>query len=281
MSSRHTYSSLIFQSSLWYFPLWHHPITFSGITYHHFLYSFPVFSLIIAYLTLSLFYLEWWFFTCHWIEDCHILSPRSPNGQWFRDLSLRSCLVSEDSCYIRIWRGFDHLGMYFHGRSFIIDQSMRKKKIAHSSLYHSPLGMCIDVPVCFIESICYIEFVWELISKILSLYIFWLRVWVAHSIFVRETCDLSLVSLDLCSIHHPTYFWCDYFPCFDVGWLSLIFFISLFPSIFVLLLYFTLPHLISFFSHPTWCLTVVQHPHFILAYLMCPFLYHCFSRGDP
>ena len=154
MSSRHTYSSLIFQSSLWYFPLWHHPITFSGITYHHFLYSFPVFSLIIAYLTLSLFYLEWWFFTCHWIEDCHILSPRSPNGQWFRDLSLRSCLVSEDSCYIRMWRGFDHLGMYFHGRSFIIDQSMRKKKIAHSSLYHSPLGMCIDVPVCFIEFMC-------------------------------------------------------------------------------------------------------------------------------
>ena len=40
--------------------------------------------------------------------------PRSPHGQWFRDLNLRGCLVSEDSCYIRIWRGFDHLGMYFH-----------------------------------------------------------------------------------------------------------------------------------------------------------------------
>ena len=27
-----------------------------------------------------------------------------------------------------MWRGFDHLGMYFHLRSFIIDQSMHKKK---------------------------------------------------------------------------------------------------------------------------------------------------------
>ena len=45
--------------------------------------------------------------------------------------------------------------------------------------------------------------------------------------------------------------------------------ISLISSIFVLLLHFTLPHLIFFFSHPTWCLTWVQHPHFTLAYLIC------------
>ena len=64
------------------------------------------------------FHLEWWFFTRHYMEDCHILSPRSPHEQWFRDFSLRGCLVSEDSCYICMWRGFDHLGMYFHGSSF-------------------------------------------------------------------------------------------------------------------------------------------------------------------
>ena len=87
--------------------------------------SFPF---LIDYSTLSLFHFEWWFFTRHCMEDCHILSPHSPHGQWFRDFNLRGCLVSEDSCYIRMWRGFDHLGMYFHGSSFIIDQSMRKKK---------------------------------------------------------------------------------------------------------------------------------------------------------
>ena len=38
---------------------------------------------------------------------------------------------------------------------------------------------------------------------------------------------------------------------------------------FVLLLHFTLSHLISLFSHPTWCLTWVQHLHFILAYSIC------------
>ena len=83
--------------------------------------SFPF---LIDYSTLSLFHLEWWFFTRHCMEDCHILSYHSPHGQWFRDVILRGCLVSEDSCYIRMWRGFDHLGMYFHLRSFIIDQSM-------------------------------------------------------------------------------------------------------------------------------------------------------------
>ena len=52
---------------------------------------------------------------------------------------------------------------------------------------------------------------------------FWVIVWVAYSIFVRETSDLSLEFLDLCSIHHPICFGCDYFPCFDAGWPSLTF----------------------------------------------------------
>ena len=48
-------------------------------------------------------------------------------------------------------------------------------------------------------------------------------VWIAYSIFVRETGDFSLVSLDPCSIHHSIYFGCDYFPCFDADWPSLTF----------------------------------------------------------
>ena len=82
------------------------------------------------------------------MEDCHILSPHSPHGQWFRDFSLRGCLVSEDSCYICMWRGFDHLGIYFHGSSFTIDQSMSKKKKS-----------ALSVLVCFIEFMCQREFV--------------------------------------------------------------------------------------------------------------------------
>ena len=58
---------------------------------------------------------------------------------------------------------------------------------------------------------------------------FWVKVWVAHSIFVKEVSDLSLVSLDLCSIHYSIYFGCDYFPCFDASWPSLTF-LSLFYS---------------------------------------------------
>ena len=40
---------------------------------------------------------------------------------------------------------------------------------------------------------------------------------------MRDVRDFSLVSLDSCSIHHSIYFRCDYFPCFDAGWPSLIF----------------------------------------------------------
>ena len=41
--------------------------------------------------------------------------PRSPYEQWFRDLILRGCIVSEDSCYISTWGVFIHLAMYFIG----------------------------------------------------------------------------------------------------------------------------------------------------------------------
>ena len=60
--------------------------------------------------------------------------------------------------------------------------------------------------------------------------IFWVRVWVIHLIFVREASNLSLVSLNPCSIHHPICFECDYFPCFDASCPSLTF-----PSLCLLL----------------------------------------------
>ena len=59
---------------------------------------------------------------------------------------------------------------------------------------------------------------------------------------------------------------------FSMLWCRLIithFSISLLSPIFILFLHFTLPHLISLFSHPAWCLTWVQHLHFILTYSIC------------
>ena len=102
---------------------------FSDITYHHLRYSSFVFSHIIAYSTLSLFHLEWWFLTRHCMEDCHVLPPRSPYEQWFRDLILRGCLVSEDSCCINTWGEFIHLAMYFMGDHSLLIRVCAKNKI--------------------------------------------------------------------------------------------------------------------------------------------------------
>ena len=67
---------------------------------------------------------------------------------------------------------------------------------------------------------------------------FWVKVWVAHSIFVKEVSDLSTVSLDHCSIHHSIHFLCDLSPCFDVGWPSLTFLSLLYSSISLYLIRF-------------------------------------------
>ena len=102
---------------------------FSDITYHHLQYLFFVFSHIIAYSTLSLFHLEWWFLTRHCMEDCHVLFPRSAYEQWFRDLILRDCLVSEDSCCMSTWGEFIHLDLYFMGdQSLLIRVCAKKNK---------------------------------------------------------------------------------------------------------------------------------------------------------
>ena len=147
------------------------------------------------------------FFTRHCMEDRHILSSCSPHGQWFRDFNLRGCLISEDSCYIRMWRGFDHLGMYFHGSSFIVDQSMSKKKKRKKKKRIIPFIIlhwaCVWTCQFTSLSLCVRESLYESFFLRFYLCIFWVKVWVAHSIFVREVSDLSLVSLNPRSIHHP------------------------------------------------------------------------------
>ena len=68
-------------------------------------------------------------------------------------------------------------------------------------------------------------------------------------VFVRETSDLSLVSMDPCSIHHSVYFRCDYFPCFDASWPSLTFLsLRLLLSYFIPPFHSTSSYLILFLS---------------------------------
>ena len=108
----------------------------------------------------------------------------------------------------------------------------------HCSLYRFPLSTYMDVLVFFIEFMCYRKFVCELFYEILSWYMFWVKVWVAHSIFVKEVSNLSTVSLDHCSIHCSIYFVCDYFPCFDASWPSLTFLSLLYSFISLYLIRF-------------------------------------------
>ena len=154
------------------------------------------------------------------------------------------------------------------------------KKIARCSFSYSPLGMCMDVLVCFIEFMCQREFVWVLLSEILSWYI--LGESMSRPFDFCETSEQPFFSISGSLLYPPSHL-------FRMWLLSMLwcklpithFSISLPSSIFILFLHFTLFHLISFFSHPTRCLTLVQCPHFILAYSMCPFIYHHFSCGNP
>ena len=93
--------------------------------------------------------------------------------------------------------------------------------------------------------------------------ILWVRVWFAHSFFC-ERCERPFFIISG-SLLYPS------FRLFRMWLLSMLwcrvtithFSISSPSSIFILSLRFTPLHLISFFSHSIWCLTWVQHPHFI------------------
>ena len=95
--------------------------------------------------------------------------------------------------------------------------------MAHCSFYYSPFGHVYERArllhwVYVLGRVHMRAYSWDS-----SWCIFWVRVWVIHSIFVREVSDIFVVSLDPCSIHHPIYFGCDYFPCFDPSCPSLAF----------------------------------------------------------
>ena len=98
---------------------------------------------------------------------------------------------------------------------------------------------------------------------------------------MREVSDLSLVSLDPCSIHHSIYLWCDCFPCFDASWssltfLSLCFFLSLFHyfiSLYVIWFLFFLILLdvwLGFNTHALFLLIQYVHSFIIIFHVRTP-----------
>ena len=115
---------------LWYFPLGHHFIT---ILWYHI-------SPLVIFI-LCLFFHHWLLniiLVSPWVVASHTSlhgglsrsSPHSPYEQWFRDLILKSRLVSEDSCYISTWGGFIHLAMYFTGDHSLLIRVFEKKNSA-------------------------------------------------------------------------------------------------------------------------------------------------------
>ena len=126
----------------------------------------------------------------------------------------------------------------------------KRKKIVHSSLCHSPLGMCMDVPVYFIEFV--LERVCMGVSFLDSILIYILGEGMSRLFDFCEKDERPFFSISR-SLLYPL------FHLFRMWLLSMLWCkltITHF-SIFILFLHFTLPHLISFFSHPVWCLTWV------------------------
>ena len=111
----HTYSGLIYHSTSWYLPLGHHFITI--FRYHISPLVIFILCLFFDHCLLDIILVSPWVVVSHtslhrWLSRSF---PHSPYGQWSRDLILRGCHVSEDSCYISTWGEFIHLAMYFMG----------------------------------------------------------------------------------------------------------------------------------------------------------------------
>ena len=155
----HTYSSLILHSSLWYFPLGHHFITIFLIS-HIITCDIRFLSFLSLLLTrhYSYFTLSGGFsHVTAWriVTFFPIVHP-----PW---AVVQRCYFERLSC----WWGFMlHLYVervwsfgYVFPWEFIHYWSEYAQKniyiyIAHCSFYRSSLGMCMDVPGCFIEFIC-------------------------------------------------------------------------------------------------------------------------------
>ena len=145
--------------------------------------------------------------------------------------------------------------IFMGGHSLLIRVCAKKKCILHYVILH---WACVWTCQFASLSLCVRESSYG--SFFLRFHlgnIFWMRVWVAYSIFVRgERLFFYRISGSLpYPSFHPFLMW-----LISMLWCRLTithFSISLPSSIFILFPHFTLPHLISLFSHPIWCLTWV------------------------
>ena len=89
------------------------------------------------------------------MEDCHILSPVHPMGNGSKILFWEVVLLVRIHVTFVCGEGLIIcVCIFMWGHSLLIRESAKKKKIAHCSFSYSPLGMCMDVLVCFIKFMC-------------------------------------------------------------------------------------------------------------------------------
>ena len=172
-------------------------------------------------------------------------------------------------------------GYIFHRSSLIIDQSMRKKKIKNAlfiipfSIEHMYGFASLLHWVYVLERVRMRAYLWDILVYVLGdsinrIFNFCER---GERLFFSISRSLLYPSFYLFRMWLLSMLWCR---------LTITHFSLSLPSfIFVIFLYFTLFHLISFFSHSARCLTWVQYPHILLAYLICSFIYHHFLCGNP
>ena len=125
----HTYSGLIPHSSLWHLLLGHHFITI--FLYHISPLVVFILCLFFDHCLLDIILVSPWVVVSH--TSLHGRLSRffshSPYRQWSKDLILRGCLISEDSCYISTWGEFIHLAMYFMVDHSLLIRVCAKNKI--------------------------------------------------------------------------------------------------------------------------------------------------------
>ena len=180
-------------------------------------------------------------------------------------------------------------GYLFHGRSFIIDQSMHKKtKTKQKKEKNDSALFILSFTIGHVYGRARLLHWVHVLERVRMRASFW------DSILVYFGWEYDS-PIRFCERDERPFFSISgslLYPSSHLFWMWLLsmlwceltithFSISSSSSIFILFLHSTLPHLISFFSHSSWCLTWVQHLHFILAYSICSSLYHHFWCGDP
>ena len=149
--------------------------------------------------------------------------------------------------------------------------------ILHSSFFIEHVYGCVDLIHCvYVLERVHMRALSDLpFFQRFILMFFWVRVWAAHSFFVRgERLFLRVSRSFLYPSFHPFLMWLILMLWCRLTITHTFFFMLSF--IFIPLLHFILSHLISLFSHLTRCSTWVHHPRTILPYPIDIWYVHSF-----